>query len=58
MKVRNVRFHGFLEVQGVWTPFDKVIPTANEEPFEDIQTALAQLGIVHYLVAYEELKNE
>lgn len=58
MEVRNVRFHGFLETQGAWNPFDKVIPTVNEEPFEDIQAALAQLGIVHYLVAYEELKNE
>ena len=58
MKVRNIRFHGFLEVQGVWNPFDKVIPTMNEEPFEDIQAALAQLGIVHYLVTYEELTNE
>ena len=58
MKIKNVRFYGFLKVQGVWAPFDKVLPTTNENPFEDIQETLRQLDIEHYLVAYEELKNE
>jgi len=58
MEIKHVRFHGFIEVQDKWLPFDRVIPTTNEEPFEDIQIALAQLGIIHYLVTYKELKNE
>lgn len=41
MKIKNVRFYGFLEVQGMWNLFDKVIPTMNEEPFENIQAALS-----------------
>lgn len=57
MEIKNVRFYGFLKVQGVWVQFDKVIPTMNENPFEDIQEALRQLDIEHYLVAYEEIKN-
>ena len=58
MKIKNIRFYGFLKVQGEWLPFDKVIPTTNEEPFEDIKTALEQLNINHYLVTYKELKDE
>ena len=57
MEIKNVRFYGFVEVQGVWASFDKVIPTMNENPFEDIQEALRQLDIEHYLVTYEEIKN-
>jgi len=40
MKVKNIRFYGFLEVQGMWASFDKVLPTMNENPFEDIQETL------------------
>ena len=58
MEIKKVRFHGFVEVQGKWFPFDKVILTTNEEPFEDIQIALAKLNIIHYLITYKELKNE
>ena len=58
MEIKNIRFCGFLEVQGVWASFNKVLPTMNENPFEDIQEALRQLDIEHYLVTYEELKNE
>ena len=57
MKVRNIRYHGFIEIEDTWVPFDKVIPTTNEEPLEDIQEALKQLDIKHYLVTYEEIKN-
>ena len=57
MKIKNIRFYGFLKVQGVWVQLDKVIPTMNENPFEDIQEALRQLDIEHYLVTYEEIKN-
>lgn len=57
MEIKNIRFYGFLEVQGAWASFDKVIPTMNENPFEDIQEALRQLDIEHYLVTYEEIKN-
>jgi len=57
MKIKNVRFYGFLEVQGVWTPFNKVLPTINENPFEDAQEALRQLDIEHYLITYEEIEN-
>lgn len=58
MEIKNIRFYGFLEVQGMWVQFDKVLPATNENPFEDIQEVLKQLDIEHYLVAYEELKNE
>lgn len=57
MKIKNVHFYGFLEVQGVWASFDKVLPTINENPFEDVQEVLRQLGIEHYLITYEEIKN-
>lgn len=57
MEIKNVRFYGFLEVQGIWASFNKVLPATNENPFEDIQEVLRQLGIEHYLVAYEEIKN-
>ena len=57
MEIKNIRFYGFLEVQGIWVPFDKVLPTTNENPFEDYQKTLRQLDIEHYLVAYEEIKN-
>ena len=58
MKIKNVRFYGFLKVQGVWVSFDKVLPTTNENPFEDIQEVLGQLDIEDYLVTYEENKNK
>lgn len=57
MKIKNVHFYGFLEVRGVWASFDKVLPTTNENPFEDIQEILKQLDIEHYLITYEEIKN-
>ena len=57
MKIKNIRYHGFINVEGVWYPFDKVISTTNEEPFEDIREALKQLNIEHYLITYEEIKN-
>ena len=58
MKIKNVRFYGFLKVQDVWTLFNKVLPTINENPFEDVQEALKQLGIEHYLITYEEIENK
>ncbi len=58
MKIKNIRYHGFINVEDVWYPFDEIIPTTNEDPFEDIREALKQLNIEHYLVTYEELKNE
>lgn len=57
MEIKNIRFYGFLEVQGIWASFDKVLPTTSENPFEDIQEVLKQLDIEHYLVTYEEIKN-
>ena len=57
MEIKNIRFYGFLEVQGIWASFDKVLPTTNENLFEDIQEILKQLDIEHYLVTYEEIKN-
>ena len=58
MKIKNIRFYGFLKVQDVWASFDKVLPTTNENPFEDIQEILKQLDIEHYLITYEEIKND
>lgn len=57
MKIKNIRYYGFIEIEGAWASFDKVIPTISEEPFEDIQQILKQLNIEHYLVTYEEIKN-
>lgn len=55
MEIKNIRYHGFINVKDVWYPFDKIIPTTNENPFEDIQKTLKQLGIEHYLITYEEV---
>ena len=57
-KMKQIRFHGFVEFQNKWIPFDNTIPSFNEEPFENIHEAFKQLNINHYLIAYEELKNE
>lgn len=57
-KLKKIRFHGFVEFQNNWVPFDNIIPTLKEEPFEDIHEAFKQLNINYYLITYEEIKDE
>ena len=57
-KLKKIRFYGFVEFQNNWIPFDNMIPTLKEEPFEDIHEAFKQLNINHYLITYEEIKDE
>ena len=56
--MKKIRFHGFVEFQNKWVPFDNTIPSFSEEPFEDIHEAFKQLNINNYLITYEEIKDE
>ena len=57
-KIKKIHFHGFVEFQNNWVPFDNMIPTLKEEPFEDMHETFKQLNINHYLITYEEIKDE
>lgn len=55
--MNKVRIFGFIEVLNEFRPIDQIVSCSND-PFADIEETFKKMGINHYLVAYEEIKDE
>lgn len=55
--MNKVRIFGFIEVLNEFRPIDQIV-SCSSDPFADIEETFEKMGINHYLVTYEEVKDE
>ena len=55
--MNKIRIFGFIEILNEFRAIDQIVPGSND-PFMDIEEAFKEMGINHYLITYEEIKDE